>query len=180
MTTLGVLSDTHIRQAGKRQLPPQVFEAFEGVDLILHAGDLNTRQVIADLECIAPVLSVVGNNDDWDAVQFLPLTRTIAIEDCVIGLVHGDRPNLVGGFKARDTAECAFSHFRDVDCVVFGHSHWPLIQLRNLPAIGRPTNEGMVLLFNPGSPTDRRRAPNFSCGLLQVDGTRLEARLITW
>jgi len=180
MTTIGILSDTHIRPGGRRQLPPQVFTAFEGVDLIFHAGDLNTLQVVTDLENIAPVLAVPGNNDDWDVMSALPPTRTVEIERCIIGLAHGDRPNPEAHTKARDTAECALSHFRGVDCVVFGHSHWPLIHWRRLPGIGRTERDGMVLLFNPGSPTDRRRAPHFSCGLLRVDGRHIDASLTTW
>lgn len=165
--TIGVISDTHIIPGWKRQLPPMVWEKFKGVDFILHAGDLNTLQVITDLETLAPVFAVYGNNDNWEAVHTLPATREIQIEACQIGLVHGD----VGTGKSTPTR--ALSHFQKADCVVFGHSHRSLIEWQELP--GR-----RVLLFNPGSPTDKRWGPHFSLGLLRVDGKRLEPELITW
>ncbi len=140
MTTIGVISDTHIKEGGKRQLPPEVFATFKNVDLILHAGDLNTLQVLGDLEAMAPVVAVYGNNDDWEAMRRLDTTQRIAVEDCVIGLVHGDvaagpsvRP-LGGAPGNNQTAAYALSHFPDADCVVFGHSHWPLLQWLELSA----------------------------------------------
>jgi putative phosphoesterase len=168
-----------------------VFAAFEGVDLILHAGDLNTLQVIGDLETIAPVVAVHGNNDDWEAMHRLDTTQRLVVEDCVIGLVHGDvaaspsvRP-LGGAPGNNQTAAYALSHFPDADCVVFGHSHWPLLQWLELaarPAAPQTTEEQTrhVLLLNPGSACKKRRAPNHTCALLRVDGKRLEAEIIAW
>ncbi len=177
MTTIGVISDTHIKVGGKRQLPPQVFEAFQGVDLILHAGDLNILEVISDLEAIAPVVAVYGNNCDWDVLQSVPQTREMQIEQVKIGLAHGD----VGNPSQRlgsSTRWLALSHFPDADCVVFGHSHRPLIdwiELSDGNGSLRP-----VLLFNPGSATKKRGAPQHSCGLLRIDGKHIEPQLITW
>jgi len=183
MTTIGVLSDTHILPGGRRQLPPIVFETFAGVDLILHAGDLNTLQVLGELEALAPVYAVRGNNEDAATYAALETTQRIAVEECVIGLTHGDLPAenskprpLQAATGNRQTAANALSHFADdatVNCVVFGHSHRPL-EL-NVPVGGRE-----VLLFNPGSPTDRRYAPDFSCGLLRVDGRSIQVELVTW
>ena len=182
MALIGVLSDTHIRRGGKRQLPSRVFEAFNSVDLILHAGDLNTLQVVTDLEFIAPVFAVHGNNDDSEVMQSLVATRRVEVENCVIGLAHGDQPHdndvrpLEDTPGNRQTAANALSHFEfedDVNCVVFGHSHRPLIARREL-------NGRSILLFNPGSPTDKRYGPHYACGLLRVDGKRLDAELITW
>ncbi len=185
MTTIGIISDTHIKIGGKRQLPPQVYQAFNNVDLILHAGDLNTLQVISDLEALAPVVAVHGNNDDWDAMQKLETARRIEIEGCIIGLTHGDQTaNGMAIWPLGDvpgnnhTAAMALSHFPDADCVVFGHSHWPLIDWRDLS--GAQGELRHVLLFNPGSATKKRRAPEHSCGILRVDGKRLEAELIAW
>jgi uncharacterized protein len=185
MTTIGVISDTHINPGGRRQLPPRVFEAFAGVSFILHAGDLNTLQVVSDLETLAPVFAVYGNNDDWEATHRLPATRRIPVEGCVIGLVHGDQRNIentAGRAKPlaytgnRQTAAYALSHFEfedDINCVVFGHSHRSLVAWH-------PLNGRQILLFNPGSPTDKRYGPHHSFGLLRVDGTRLEPELIAW
>lgn len=185
MTTIGIISDTHIRSDGKRRLPPQVLAAFQAVDLILHAGDLNTLEVVAELEALAPVVAVRGNNDEREVLQRLPVTQRIPVEDCVIGLVHGDPGNteiIAGPIKPlefsgnRETAAYAVRHFQyedDIQCVVFGHSHRSLVAWHEVE--GR-----RVLLFNPGSPTDKRWGPHHSCGLLRVDGQRLDPELITW
>ena len=170
MTTIGIISDTHITPGGKRQLPPMVFETFAAVDLILHCGDLNTLQVVRDLEALAPVVAVRGNNDDHEAVLQLPTRRIITIESCHIGMVHGDRGN------GRNTPEIALSNFADeenLDAVIFGHSHWPFLEWRE--HLG-----AQILLFNPGSASDKRRAPHFSCGLLHVENRKIEAEIITW
>jgi putative phosphoesterase len=168
MTKIGVISDTHVKEGGKRMLAPIVFDLFAGVDLILHAGDLNTMQTVRDLEAIAPVLAVYGNNCDWEALQTLPATREIVVEEVKIGMTHGD----VG--KGGDTIAKALSYFPDADCVVFGHSHWPLIHWKKREIGGR------VLLFNPGSAGQKRKALRFSCGILQIDGKRIDAELKTW
>ncbi|HEX8833581.1 MAG TPA: metallophosphoesterase family protein [Abditibacteriaceae bacterium] len=168
MTTIGVVSDTHVKEGGKRPLAPQVFEIFKGVDFILHAGDLNTMQVIRDLEAIAPVFAVYGNNCEWEALQTLPLTRQMNVEKCIIGMTHGH----IG--RGGDTSMMALSHFPDANCVVFGHSHWPMIHWK------KRDDGSHVLLFNPGSAGQRRKAEHFSCGILQIDGSHIEARLHTW
>ncbi len=180
MTTIGVISDTHIKTGGKKQLPPQVFEAFRNVDLILHAGDLNILQVVSDLEAIAPVLAVYGNNCDWDVLHALPQTREFEIENVKIGLTHGDV-----GVNARgqmvplsSTRIAALSHFPDADCVVFGHSHRPLIEWRQIA--GENGNSRAVLLFNPGSALKKRGAPDHSCGILRIGGRHIEPQLVTW
>jgi putative phosphoesterase len=183
MTTIGIISDTHIRPGGSRQLPARVFEVFQGVDFILHGGDLTSINVLLDLEAIAPAFGVQGNNDDWGAISKLPATRSLTVEGCNIGMVHGHVP---AGARAprleipgnTQTAGNALSHFLDqgvptADCVVFGHSHRPVIHWHEV--------EGCkILLFNPGSPTDRRYAPQYGLGLLRVTGTHLEPELITW
>lgn len=183
MKTIGIISDTHLRSGGKRQLPTRVFEAFAGVDFILHGGDLTDVNVLLDLEAIAPTFGVHGNNDGWDALDKLPATRFLTIEGCNLGLVHGHVP---AGSRApslnapgnTQTAGNALSHFLDngvptADCVIFGHSHRPIIFWHEVG--GRK-----ILLFNPGSPTDRRYSPHFGLGILRVDGTTLDPELILW
>lgn len=184
MTTLGIVSDTHVNLGGKRQLAPQLFDALQGVDLILHAGDLNTLRVVTDLEAIAPVYAVHGNNEDWEAAQ-LPRTRLIEVEGCRIGLAHGDVAATedvtpLSGIPAEKygwAAAIALSHFATapLDCLVFGHSHWPLIHPYTRRFDGRH-----ILLFNPGSAGKKRKSSHHSCGLLRVTGTQLDAQLITW
>lgn len=180
MTTIGVISDTHIKIGGKKQIPPEVFAAFAGVDLILHAGDLNILDVVTELETIAPVVAVYGNNCDWNTVHKLAQTREMQIENAKIGLTHGDI-----GLNARGepiytmgTRWAALSHFPDADCVVFGHSHRPLIDWIEVADKNGKTRP--ILLFNPGSALKKRGAPHHSCGILKVDGHTIEPQLITW
>ena len=183
MTTIGIISDTHIRTGGTRQLPAKVFEVFKDVDFILHGGDVTSEDVISDLQTIAPVFGVHGNNDDWNVLDKWPATRFLTIEKCNIGLVHGHlskgraTPLEIAG--NRETSGNALSNFLDengaptADCIIFGHSHRPVIFWHEIA--GRK-----ILLFNPGSPTDRRYAPQFGLGLLRVDGALLEPELILW
>ena len=183
MKTIGVISDTHIKPNGKRRIPPIVFETFKNVDFILHAGDLNALQVVSELETLAPVFAVHGNNEDAQTFAALPTSQRIEVEECVIGLVHGDLPlndkmpkPLMTATGNRQTAANAISHFENdeaVNCIIFGHSHIPLKM--ELQVAGRE-----MLLFNPGSASDRRREPQHSCGLLRLDGKRIEAELIYW
>lgn len=183
MKTIGIISDTHIRAGGKRQLPTKVFDVFADVDFILHGGDVTEESVISDLETIAPVFGVHGNNDDWNVLDKWPATRFLTIEKCNIGLVHGhvakgrSKPLDIAG--NRETAGNALSNFLDengvptADCIIFGHSHRPIIFWHEIA--GRK-----ILLFNPGSPTDRRYAPHFGLGLLHVDNNDLKPELILW
>lgn len=157
---IGVIADTHIPGRARR-LPAEVLEHFSGVDLILHAGDLITRAVLDELGRIAPVVAVAGNNDPEPLAAELGLTRDLNLAGSRIGLTHGH----VG--RGKSTVERALSQFEQMDCVVFGHSHIPYV-----------ARHGRTLAFNPGSPTDRRRSPHFSVGLLTIgpDGVRAEHR----
>lgn len=150
MKKIGVISDTHIPRAAAA-IPESVFDVFAGVDMILHAGDLVSDSVIDVLSGIAPVISVRGNMDPQDDPR--PVKRVVEIggEGVKIGLIHG-----WGG--AADLHERVRNEFGDdVECIVFGHSHFPFNDF-----------VGGVLMFNPGSPTDRRFAPYNSVGLLTI------------
>jgi len=153
MMRVGVVSDTHI-PARAKQLPPALFEIFAGVDLILHAGDLVDKRVLLELAALAPVEAVAGNMDSFEITQRLGKKKLLTLAGFVVGLVHGD----IGHDRSK-TPERALQAFAPdkVDCVVFGHSHQPCCR-----------KEHGILLFNPGSPTDRRREPRFSCGLLTL------------
>jgi putative phosphoesterase len=180
MKRIGVISDTHLSETGKRGIPDRVFEYFRGVDFILHAGDFTSRRAINDLQVIAPVVGVRGNNDP--AHLELPRSRRFGVEEVVIGLCHGDRgQNLhekpLGQFPGnQSTAANALSLFQfesDINCLIFGHSHNPLLMWHR--------HEGReILFFNPGSPTDKRFGPYFGCGLLQIDGDKIEPHMWTW
>ncbi len=146
---IGVVSDTHI-PARARKVPTPVLRTFAWVELIIHAGDLTELGVLDELSRLAPVVAVAGNMDSWEARQRLGDTRLLELEGFRIGVLHGHGE--YGGIQARVLAA-----FPDAHCVVFGHTHAPYCE-----------RHGDVLLFNPGSPTDRRRQPRASYGLLHL------------
>ncbi|HSD83196.1 MAG TPA: YfcE family phosphodiesterase [Anaerolineae bacterium] len=164
MTTLGIITDTHVPQRLKI-LPPRVWDVFRGVDRILHAGDISSLQVLQQLTQIAPVEAVAGNADLFK--HGLPLTRMIEVEGRRIGLVHGH-----GGWsrylrsKVRDRFGYNEEHylrivhgsFGPVDAIVFGHTH----RFYQAERAG-------ILLFNPGPVApDFYNTPGPQVGLLHV------------
>ena len=146
---IGVISDTHIPHF--KSLPEAVWTHFNGVEHILHAGDLSMLSVISELETIAPVTAVQGNVEYPEVVAHLPIKRELVLGGCRIGMVH-----ILGDTRTR--ARMARNEFPHARCVVFGHSHIPYNQ----------DHDGQ-LLFNPGSANDRRRQPTCSLGLLLID-----------
>lgn len=153
---MGCVSDTHVPRRARR-LPDELLQGLEGVDLILHAGDLVTEEVLADLATLAPVEAVAGNMDPFSIVARLGRAALVDIGSWRIGLVHGDRGE---GASAPERALAAFEG-TDLDLIVFGHSHKPEVVDGETTAGGRP-----VLLVNPGSPTDWRLEPGPSYGLV--------------
>ncbi len=163
MTLIGVLSDTHIPVVAPR-LPGEILEILEkeGISLILHAGDLVVSGVVDDLLEVAPVKVVAGNMDRPSVREEWPLRDVVQVEDARIGLIHGWGPPQ--GLPLRVLEAFA----RDgVNCVVFGHSHVPYLEM-----------EGGVLLFNPGTPTDTRFSSVRSLGILEVEGGSIRGRHI--
>lgn len=158
---IGVLSDTHLYETGRRQLPGEVLDLFRRarVDLLLHGGDINDRSVLTQLETIAPVLAVVGNNDSDDLRASLPERITLSVGRFTFALIHGHQ-----GRTARAAARVFAGK---VDCVVYGHSHIPLIE-----------EVAGTTLFNPGSPTDRRWRPHFGVGIISVTAERCRPELL--
>jgi uncharacterized protein len=160
MTRIGVLSDTHAKLGGWK-LPDAVARGFEGVDLILHAGDLTNIDILDTLELIAPVKAVRGNCD-FESAPDIPSRRIVEVAECRIALIHNMGPS-----EARYAAEAVSAFGDSVDCVVFGHSHKPYNEVRN-----------GILLFNPGSPTQRRHETMHSFGILTVDGKNIDGEII--
>ena len=158
MLTIAVISDTHMPR-GNRRLP---VEHLRDADAILHAGDFMELGVLHELQGLGPpVHAVRGNVDSHELIVRLPLMRTVVFEDVRIGMIHdaGASQGRLGRMRRR---------FPDADAVVFGHSHIPLHESR----------DGFQI-FNPGSPTDRRRQPRHTLGLAHVDGSTLTFELIT-
>jgi uncharacterized protein len=156
-----VLSDTHAPRRW-RSCPPRVAEQLRGADLILHAGDVCIAPVLAELAQYAPVTAVLGNNDgpdvaDWGAAE----TAALTLDGLRVAMLHDSGPS--AGRLARMRRR-----FPEADLVVFGHSHIPLDE----------SGYGLRI-FNPGSPTDRRRQPHGTLGVLRIeDGTIAAAAIV--
>jgi len=133
-----------------------------GADQILHAGDACTAAVLAELAQYAPVTAVAGNNDGPDVAAWgASETASLSVRGLRVAMIHDSGPaaGRLGRMRAR---------FPGAGLVVFGHSHIPL----------DVSGDGFRI-FNPGSPTDRRRQPHGTLGVLRVeDGTLVEARIV--
>ncbi|GAB2724173.1 metallophosphoesterase family protein [Paenibacillus thermoaerophilus] len=152
---IGVVSDTHLHRP--RPLPEPLANGLKGVDLIVHAGDWIHPDTAGLFEAFAPVVGVAGNNDGPDIVRRFGRRLTLEQAGVRIGVVHGDGGRLT-------TEERAWEAFKDdpPDVIVFGHSHIPYKGQR-----------GNTLMFNPGSPTDKRFQPRYSFGILVLDEGRI-------
>ena len=157
---LGIVSDTHLPR-GRRTLPHACVERLAASDAILHAGDLMELSVLERLEAIGPpVHAIRGNVDSAELQARLPLVRTVEAAGARIAMIHDAGP--ATGRLARMQRR-----FPDADAVVFGHSHIPLHE----------EQEGFAI-FNPGSPTERRRAPAHTMGVATAVEGRLEFALV--
>ena len=159
---IAVISDTHMPR-GARRLPEACVERIAGADLLLHAGDFSTLEVLRELEAIGPpLLGVQGNVDSAELRRLLPPERVVGAEGARIAMVHdaGPRAGRLQRLRARFGERA--------DLVVFGHSHMPLHE---------EAPDGFQLL-NPGSPTERRRAPAHTMGLIRVDTGLARCELI--
>jgi len=156
-----VLSDTHAPRRW-RSCPPAVAERLRGADLILHAGDVCTAGVLDELAGYAAVRAVRGNNDGPDVAAWgAPDTLELDLDGLRAAMIHDAGPAPGRPARLRRRFPCA-------DLVVFGHSHIPLDHA-----------EDGQRIFNPGSPTDRRRQPHGTLGVLHVaDGALVEARIV--
>jgi uncharacterized protein len=158
---IAIISDTHMPR-GPRRLPPGCLERLAGADLIIHAGDLCALPVLRDLEAINPVVAVQGNVDDSAVRRAVPETAVVALGGGLsLAVVHDAGP-------ARGRIDRLRSRFPDTRAVVFGHSHLPLHER---------APDGFQI-FNPGSPTERRRARAHTMGIVQVRDGRLEFELV--
>lgn len=162
--TIGVIADTHIYRGGRRTIPAGVLRLFRRatVGLLVHLGDANSRRVLEELAELAPVIAVPGNNDDPELHLMLPETTRFTVGECTFGVLHGH-----GGRSAKSEAIRVFA--RKVDCVLFGHSHMPLIE-----------KVDDTILFNPGSATDRRWHEHFGVGLIRVADGKITPDLILY
>jgi uncharacterized protein len=158
---IAIISDTHMPR-GERRLPEACVERLRAADLILHAGDLVEQSVLGELRSYGAVIAVHGNVDSADVRAALPAAEVVRAGDSRIAMIHDAGP--ASGRAARMRAR-----FPQADAVVFGHSHIPLHER---------AADGFQL-FNPGSPTERRRAPAHTMGIARVRGSEVEFELIT-
>ena len=134
---------------GARRLPDACLRELERADLILHAGDFTAASVLEELRGFAPVEGVHGNTDA-ELRALLPARRVVEVAGVRIGMVHEPGPRT--GREARLAAL-----FPGCDLVVYGHTHLPEL-----------VSVGGVRILNPGSPTERRRAPTRSMATITV------------
>lgn len=149
---IAIIADTHIPR-GNRRLPAECLDRLGQADLIIHAGDLLTMEVLDQLETINPVVAVRGNVDDAQVRMALPETALVPLGNrLTLAVVHdaGPRAGRLQRLRRR---------FPAADAVVFGHSHLPLHE---------QSTDGFQI-FNPGSPTERRRAPHHTMGVASTD-----------
>jgi uncharacterized protein len=152
---IAILADTHLPR-GERRLPESCLTRLRDADLILHAGDILTAGVLDELKMLGPaVLAVHGNVDEPALRERLPAELEVELDGVRLAMAHDAGPanGRIGRLRRR---------FSRADAVVFGHSHIPLHEA-----------EDGFQIFNPGSPTDRRREPRHTMGLARVVGGRL-------
>jgi uncharacterized protein len=155
MIRVVAMADTHAPRRWA-SCPPPVAEQLRRADLILHAGDVCTATVLDELSEYAPVLAVIGNNDQPDVAAW-GATPTLATEldGLRLAMIHDSGP-------AQGRPQRLRRRFPGADLVVFGHSHIPM-----------DVAEPGIRIFNPGSPTDRRRQPRGTVGLLRIEAGEL-------
>jgi putative phosphoesterase len=145
-----VLADTHIGPSRPgRRLPDAVYELLDRADVVLHAGDVTSPDLLHELAGFAPVHAVLGNND---LELCLPARLELELDGVRVAMVHDSGPAAGRSGRLR-------RWFPDADVVVFGHSHLPW----------QERDSGGQLHLNPGSPTERRRAPSRTVAWLELD-----------
>jgi putative phosphoesterase len=157
---VALISDTHMPRRGRR-LPEACVARLQAADAIVHAGDLMELEVLHALQALGPpVHAVRGNVDSAQLQARLPLQRVLDFAGVRVGVLHdaGPRTGRLERMRRR---------FPDAQAVVFGHSHIPLHEER----------DGFHI-FNPGSPTERRRAPQHTMGVATIADGRIAFELV--
>jgi putative phosphoesterase len=156
---IAIVSDTHMPR-GARAIPPACLEHCAGADAILHAGDLSDVSVLDLLRELGPPVHAIHGNVDSAAIRaLLPARRELTLGAVRVGMTHIPGP-------ARGRLERLRADFPGCDAVVFGHTHMP----------EHDELDGFQI-FNPGSPTERRRALVHTMGLATIEGPRISFEL---
>lgn len=154
---IGVVSDTH-----SLEVPQQLWDDFQHMDLIIHAGDFCTMEDFKAFSRVKELKAVCGNMDGDDLRRVLPRRQVFQVEGVTIGVFHG----MGAPEGVRDVLRDEFKNDK-VDAIVFGHTHQPFHQVID-----------NVLYFNPGSPSDLAFAPYRSYGILEVKAGQISGKII--
>lgn len=148
---IAIISDTHMPR-GARALPAACTQHLRAAELILHAGDVSSASVLEQLSALGPpVLAVHGNVDEPLLVESLPAQLEAELDGTRLAMTHDAGP-------AKGRLARMRKRFPAADAVVFGHSHIPLHEA-----------DSSFQIFNPGSPTERRREPRHTMGLARAE-----------
>jgi len=149
---IAIISDTHLPR-GSRRLTGACLERLRSADLILHAGDITTVHTFGQLKKLGPeVHAVAGNIDEEILREMLPVSLEVEIDGIRLAMIHDAGPT-------RGRLERLRARFPRATAVIFGHSHIPLLE----------GDETGFQIFNPGSPTDRRRMPRHTMGIAHLE-----------
>ena len=159
--TIAIISDTHLPR-GSRRLLAACVARLRAADLIIHAGDLTTAATLEQLRGLGEVAAVRGNADDAAVRALLPDRLELTVGDVRLGIVHDAGP-------ARGRLKRLRTSFAEAHAVIFGHSHIPLLERD--PATG-------FQIFNPGSPTDKRRQHSHTMGWGQLSGGAIAFEIV--
>jgi hypothetical protein len=157
---IAIISDTHMPR-GPRHLPAACVERLRAAEVIIHAGDLVTLAVLEELRSLGEVVAVHGNVDDAGVRRVLPATASVTAKGRRLAIIHDAGP--AAGRLAR-----LRQRFPQADAVIFGHSHIPLHE---------QAGDGFQIL-NPGSPTERRRAPHHTMAIARATPTSLRFEIV--
>ena len=157
---IAIISDTHMPR-GLRRIPGACVERLVAADSVIHAGDFVRLSVVRELQAYCELIAVQGNVDEYDVRVELPETNDVEVGGATIAVIHDAGP-------AQGRLERLRRRFPDADAVVFGHSHEPLHER---------APDGFQI-FNPGSPTERRRAPHHTMGMAKAENGKLTFELL--
>lgn len=157
---IGIISDTHIHKDPSRVIE-FINKYLKGVDLIIHAGDFTCSQVVTMLKQYPGFVGVWGNNDNEKIREVLKEKEILRLLGYKIGIYHGHG-------EEKTTLDRAYEKFKDdnLDIIIFGHSHQPVILTKN-----------KTLMLNPGSPTYKRKGRWFSYIILELEKNYIHAEI---
>ncbi|MBU3113426.1 metallophosphoesterase family protein [Clostridium lacusfryxellense] len=157
---IAILSDTHAKKHNDK-LFRLIDTLFVDADMIVHAGDYISSDVVSKLREHKNFVGVWGNNDKGYIRDLLKEKVILSVEGYKIGLYHGHG-------NSKNTLQTAYDKFIDdkVDVIIFGHSHQPLVLTKN-----------KILMINPGSPSYKRREPWYSYIILEIVDKKINVSL---